>query len=170
MRVVAPHVPVACLIDDDQFEAIRRYSWRLKRDGYLGTKIGRAGTRRDIEMHLFLFGPAGDGLVWDHINRNKLDNRRENLRKVTRLQNGRNFSRSHRNRSGIPGISYHHGSWRVRISKRCFGVYRCWEAAVIARAKAEKECWGWTTLSMERSAAQALLRRCIDHMRQVHGL
>lgn len=44
-------------------------------------------------MHRFIMGDK-PGLVIDHINRDKLDNRRENLRHVTRSENAKNVDRS----------------------------------------------------------------------------
>lgn len=54
----------------------------------------------------------------DHINGNRLDNRIENLREVTRSQNQYNKSRCRNNTSGYRGVSWHEKSkaWTVRIA------------------------------------------------------
>lgn len=44
------------------------------------------GKRQPYELHRILY-PAGENLVVDHINRNKLDNRRSNLRHVSQSVN-----------------------------------------------------------------------------------
>lgn len=45
-------------------------------------------------LHIFLFGPAGPGLVWDHRNLDPLDNRRSNLDRVSPSTNTRNHPRT----------------------------------------------------------------------------
>lgn len=52
----------------------------------------------------------------DHINRNGLDNRKENLRLCTIKQNSYNAKLSKRNSSGYKGVSKTwNGKWRARI-------------------------------------------------------
>ena len=55
-------------------------------------------------MHRFVLGePSGE---IDHINRNKLDNRRSNLREVTRSMNCLNKGLQRNNTSGHAGVRY----------------------------------------------------------------
>ena len=72
-----------------------------------------------LYMHREILGlRRGDGLQADHINGNKLDNRRANLRIVTAATNGQNkgkrtgVSSRHRNVSWNSGT----GNWMVRLS------------------------------------------------------
>lgn len=54
----------------------------------------------------------------DHINGDRLDNRRENLRLATKIENGRNSKQREDNQSGFKGVSrYRVGfdKWRARI-------------------------------------------------------
>jgi hypothetical protein len=75
------------LCDRDDFELLMRSRWRLTRNGYaIGYVDGR-----EISMHRLLLGlSAGDGRQGDHRNRCRLDNRRCNLRIVTRAENAQN--------------------------------------------------------------------------------
>lgn len=44
-----------------------------------------------VQLHRIIMGLIlGDGKIVDHVKRKKLDNKRINLREVTRSQNGRN--------------------------------------------------------------------------------
>lgn len=54
----------------------------------------------------------------DHINRDPLDNRPENLREVTRSENEMNKLPSKRNSSGIKGVSWEkrRSKWRAQIT------------------------------------------------------
>ena len=53
----------------------------------------------------------------DHINRNRTDNRIENLRCVSCKENNRNKSKNKRNSSGINGVHWwaYRGRWRATI-------------------------------------------------------
>lgn len=74
------------LIDNEDYEAISAYKWFFN-NGYAGRRNG--GDRiitKSITMHRAILNPAPD-LEVDHINGNRLDNRRQNLRICTRQQN-----------------------------------------------------------------------------------
>ncbi len=55
--------------------------------------------------------------VLDHINRNPVDNRIENLREVTHSQNQQNRAQDPRNKSGARGVIWakHAKKWRAQI-------------------------------------------------------
>ena len=83
-------------VDDADYEKIRRYRWGLQdHRGYIRGRInGRA-----IYLHRFIMN-AERGKDIDHINGNPLDNRRENLRIVTRQQNLQNGRSKHEGYKG----------------------------------------------------------------------
>lgn len=134
------------VIDEADLEAVSRYTWRINRDGYPETTTGKWPDCRSIPLHLFLLGPAPDGLEWDHINRQRLDNRRRNLRAVTHKVNTRNFGIRSTNKSGIPGVALRRGRWRAEITvdgrSRHLGCFPTREAAAEARRAAERALWG----------------------------
>jgi len=77
------HIPF--LIDDDDWSRVKQRKWYIS-GGYPAT----ATPAGPLPLHLFLLGRAPKGFEWDHINRNKIDNRRQNLRMVTSLVNRMN--------------------------------------------------------------------------------
>lgn len=78
----------------------------------------------------------------------KYDNRKENLRKVTRSRNNQNIHRRKDNTSGVTGVTWHKGqnAWYASISinkKRIsLGYFSDFEEAVKARKAAEEEYFG----------------------------
>lgn len=96
----------------------------------------------------FLFGSLPEGFEWDHINGNKLDNRRLNLRIVTRSMNKRNVKS--RSNMGIQGIhqcytssTKEHIRYRVTLTvegkKINSGVYKSLDEAIEVKKKIELE-------------------------------
>ncbi len=97
---------------------VSKYRWRHRSDGF--TKYAyrwkRIGSKRTIiSMHRYIAG-FPDGMVIDHINHNGLDNRRSNLRIVTRAENLRNSRR--RTNTGEKSISKTKDGYIVNYSKR----------------------------------------------------
>ena len=74
------------IIDLDDIEIIKKHKWcrthMASKDGYACSRING----KIVQMHRFIMG-SNNGLEIDHINRNGLDNRKENLRFVTHSQN-----------------------------------------------------------------------------------
>lgn len=75
------------LVDDDDFVKLSRHSWHF-RDGYAITDINK----KEVRMHRYILGVIEPDIVVDHINGNRLDNRKCNLREFTPKQNANNRS------------------------------------------------------------------------------
>jgi len=79
----------------------------------------------------------------DHINGDRSDNRRSNLRASTRPENSKNASRAANNTSGVPGVLWreHARKWTARIKVNQKNYYLgCFEQkadAIAARKSAE---------------------------------
>lgn len=105
------------LIDKEDESLFLSRAWFITGAGYLCCKVRDVcGNRRTKLFHRLAMSPIPDGLVVDHINRNKLDNRKENLRLVTPSENCKNLSpESHAKKRGKhpPGVSWNRGKWQV---------------------------------------------------------
>lgn len=81
------------LIDHDDEWLVHNYTWGFSSHGYLRRAVVENGRQRIIYLHREIMGLGpGDPLV-DHINGNKLDNRKCNLRLATKSQNAHNTKR-----------------------------------------------------------------------------
>lgn len=133
------------IVDDEDWLFLVGFNWYLN-TGYVRSYI--AGKRQF--MHWIVAQRAGIDLTnqIDHINGNKLDNRRCNLRAATHSQNQRNSGRRLDNTSGRTGVHWcvHLQKWQARIQvdgKRVsLGVFNTKEQAVIARKIAVENHYG----------------------------
>lgn len=89
------------LFDEIDLPLISGHTWHLGLRGYPATHVNG----KTVVLHKLLI-PDADGFEIDHINGNKLDNRRENLRICTHQQNSYNQKRRRTNTSGYIGVSY----------------------------------------------------------------
>jgi hypothetical protein len=94
------------LVDDEDFERVKKYRWQLHHSGYAVATVRFSGQRKHIAMHRFILQVQG-GVSTDHINQNKRDNRRQNLRPCTPAQNVCNVKRRKNNSSGYTGVHFH---------------------------------------------------------------
>ena len=123
------------VIDDDDWEIVSQYLWHVDNRGYVRAyKRGR--------LHQFLNGQAPVGFEWDHENRNKLDNRRQNVRLVTQLVNRQNRGIFHANTSGVTGVKKSGTGWRAQIGDGAgkqisIGWFENFDEAVKARQEYE---------------------------------
>lgn len=128
------------LFDLEDYDVIKDYYWTIH-DGY-AISVSNNDT---IRMHRLIKNCPEDKIV-DHINRNRSDNRKNNLRICVQEVNVKNISKRKDNKSGYTGISKSGNKWIVRISvnkKRItVGTYKDFEKAVEARKDAELKYWG----------------------------
>lgn len=101
------------IIDDDMVESIGRYRWFFH-FGYAFRHVQENGKGRTIPMHREILNTP-NGLEVDHINGNRLDNRKENLRNCTKHENMRNREASKSNSSGFKGVIFQKGRYVARI-------------------------------------------------------
>lgn len=137
------------IVDSDVWESTKRFCWYENPHGYAETNvpIGLRKSRR-VMFHVMVFSDCPSGLFRDHINGNRLDNRRANIRYVTTQQNNHNHGKSKKNTSGHPGVRWEadRGKWlaRIKFNDRTInlGRYSNLEDAIKARKEAEEKYFG----------------------------
>jgi hypothetical protein len=109
------------LVDDEDFEWLSKFSWRVVDDPRNNTLYAAASP---ITMHRIILGSDGaEASLVDHENGNGLDNRRENLRMATASQNQGNRRLNRNSTSGYKGVSRRNGRWTARIKMKGRSTY-----------------------------------------------
>lgn len=140
------------LLDTADAEILSQWRWYMMSSGYVARSQYFGGRSYTTILHRFLMKATDSTLVVDHINRNKLDNRKCNLRIVTRAQNSWNNPRLSTNKSGHTGVFYKNEKWRenkwaafIIRNKESYhlGYFATKEKAIKARedAKVRLEVW-----------------------------
>lgn len=93
-------------VDDDLYDDLIKYNWSISSNGYAQRRIIKPdGSKSTISMHRQIMELTfGDNKCVDHINGNRLDNQKSNLRLCTHTQNLHNSKISKRNKSGAKGV------------------------------------------------------------------
>lgn len=89
------------LVDDQDYDDLTNHSWSVGNNGYPRC----THEQKQYLMHDFIMQPSA-GMMVDHKNQNKIDNRRDNLRYVTKSQNMQNQPKTKKNTSGYKGVYY----------------------------------------------------------------
>lgn len=99
-------------VDAEDLDFVGAYRWfaHKVRDGFYAARVSD-----NLHMHRFLLA-APQGMEVDHIDGDKLNNRKDNLRPATRAQNGENFAR--RGREHLRNVHWdeRRKRWVVQIS------------------------------------------------------
>ena len=109
--------------------------------GYLVIRLGKKVYPAHQVAWLYVYGTMPKYI--DHINHIRDDNRLENLRDVTSMQNNQNRTKSDINSSGVVGVYWRKdtSSWTARITvdgkQKALGSYEVFSEAVNARKNAE---------------------------------
>lgn len=122
------HIATA-IIDSEDVNKIRYTKWKLSASGYAANTPKFSGSNKHIHREIL-----GTDQFVDHINHNTLDNRKSNLRIVTKAQNMMN--------SNFKGVSPNGCKWyaHIKINQKMLnlGNYLDEEEALYARWYAEQ--------------------------------
>jgi len=141
------------IIDSDLLDIIMKWKWRADKDGYAVTWMKNGSGRKLIRMHRFIIGVSDPKILVDHIDCNKSNNIRKNLRLCTPSENGMNrdgfyFIKSKETSSKYKGVSYvpRDNKWRAIINyegiKESLGTYFSEDDAAKAYNHAAIRCHG----------------------------
>jgi hypothetical protein len=128
------------LIDLEDVEKISPYSWSINFEGYAKARIGKS----TLLMHRFIIKPKKSETI-DHINRNKIDNRKYNLNIVNNKMQNQNRGLHKSNTSGFSGVSFNNQTqkWCVSIYingiRKSLGSFVDKNEAIKVRKEAERE-------------------------------
>lgn len=149
VRVYLTNCDESFICDADDWERLKEYCWSK---GIVGYPEARINKKNRLFHHMVLPDCPKD-MVRDHINLDKLDNRKKNLRIVTRSEN--NYNKRYKNKHGYRGIvkkkNAHKGYYVVEYKdgKKVFhGGYKTLEEAI----NKSKEIYGHLSESYEEKA------------------
>lgn len=99
-------------VDKQDKHLLDERTWTINTAGYAVSRIGG----KLLYLHRVILNPV-DGQMVDHINHDKLDNRRSNLRICTNRQNTSNQQLRSKNTSGYKGVVWFKDrqKWRAGI-------------------------------------------------------
>lgn len=106
------------IINDRDFQAVNKLKWHIHSLGYAVSKFWLNGKCKSIYMHRLIINPKKYEVV-DHINGNKLDNRRINLRECSQVVNCHNRNKLNiNNTSGYRGVHFDKSvkRWKSQIT------------------------------------------------------
>jgi hypothetical protein len=140
------------IIDDEDWPKVSSYKWYLHSAGYAVRTYMKDRKNYAIYMHREIMGSAQN---IDHINGNKLDNRKDNLRICTQKENTWNNGVSTANTSGYKGVYWNkqRNKWAAKINRHGkqihIGLFDTPEEAAKAyNAKASQTSSGFERLNV----------------------
>ena len=128
--------------DLEDYDKIKDYCWSIRKDGYV---YARDSNNNVIKMHNVVMNFKSDV---DHIHHKKYDNRKSELRIVTRSQNQMNVGLCKNNTSGVTGVCFEKSIKRwsayITVNRKQIklGRFKKFEDAVKARKEAEEKYFG----------------------------
>lgn len=136
-------------VDDDLYDELQNYIWHESGKGYVATSIWLGNQcmprQKEVYMHR-LIAEADHQQDVDHINGDRMDNRRSNLRIASRSQNLANQSVRARNSVGVKGVgksgSKYYAQITIHKEHHYLGVFDTIEDASRAYSLKALSAWG----------------------------
>ena len=128
-------------IDDEDYEFVKGYTWYCDSNGYIRATVNQ----KTVLLHRLIMN-APKGMEIDHVNGDKVDDRKSNLRICTHQQNVHNTKPTLNPRTSCyKGVCWHKTTkkWQAYINfhrkKKYLGLFATEEESALAyNAKAEE--------------------------------
>lgn len=134
------------LVDFKDYRLLSKFTWCYLKTGYAVRVSSRLNPpRKTLYMHREIMKPP-DGMVVDHINHNKLDNRRRNLRVITQAENCQNYNNPNR------GVHFNNSRNRfiakLKLGRRSIhlGTFKSYEDAVECAREGRKKYFNYSSV------------------------
>lgn len=149
MEIITAKCGQEILVSSEDFQALSQYKWHIHQ-GYACRSVQTEKGNRKLRMHREVLGlglgnQGYNTTVVDHIDGNKLNNQRDNLRVVTNQQNQWNQSLLSKSSSGYKGVRYksqntnnpYQAVIKIDCKDVCLGSFPTPELAYIAYLEAK---------------------------------
>lgn len=123
MKELQVDTKVACIVSDEDYDLFKSKKLRSSFGKYV--TVWDEDKNKWVMLHHLVIGKPSKGMVVDHINGNRYDNRRDNLRFATVSQNNQNVRRNVEN-GGYVGVYYTEAKnhWRAFCKGMYLGSYK----------------------------------------------
>lgn len=125
---------IGLIYDTDDEERLLAYTWHATAQGYAQATSPYDGEPKTIRAHRVVMRAEKDQREIDHINGNKLDNRKSNLRFADRYVNNANCARV----NSAANIEPRNGRFRLCIRRHGFKIDKTFDTFEEARAAKER--------------------------------
>jgi hypothetical protein len=112
------------LVDDEDFEELNKHKWFFGEYAKRNIRNKDKKKQEQVRMHRVIMNAPKTKEV-DHIDGDKLNNQKNNLRLCTKIENLRNKGKLKTNISGFKGVSYDKklNKWKAQISVNNKKIY-----------------------------------------------
>ena len=139
---------MVAFVDDEDYSVVSKYKWYLSGGGYAITNFWKGRKNHfHLTIHRLVSG-LRPGVLCDHINQNKLDNRKINLRPCNASKNRMNTGVRADNTSGYKGIYWNTEAriWKAQVQvngkRKCVGRFNSAKEAAAAYNESAKKYYG----------------------------
>lgn len=152
---------LVCVLDDEDYAVHGHKKWSASSHRGSHAYAYRTEAGKRVYLHRLIAQPS-NGMCVDHIDGDTLNNRRGNLRCVTRAENSRNRHERPRGAAGQPCIHLHHRGFMVRVPCADGGRIYGGVFPTVAKAVARRDQLIQQEGGMNRSEYLQRLSECVE--------